>query len=170
MTLKRFIAAYIAYLLLSAAFARKALVWLRGITGPNGIQVITWALLLGTLTLVFLLVRKNQVSWFRTFLILLTFAGIFLFLKGMRNPDERIHLFQYGLLGFLLVHARRDEPMWRTVGVALVIVLLVACADEAFQAFLPDRVGDIRDVGFGGLGGTWGATVAALATKVEQRT
>ena len=168
MTLKRFTVLYAACLILSSAVTRKGLVWLRGVVGSGGIHGLAWVLLIAALGFILYLVRTFRVPWPRLLIVGLTFAGISLFLAGMRAPEERIHIFQYGLLGFLLVTVHRDKPWVRTLANACLLVLLVACVDELFQVFLPDRVGDIRDVGFGGLGGAWGAVVAALTTRSQQ--
>ncbi len=162
MTLKRFIYLYIIALVLSAAVARQGLAWLTGILGPSTVQMIPWILLAGTLISLVVLVGKGRISLLRGAFILLSFAGIFLFLKTMRNPDERIHIFQYGLLGFLLMVQFQRKSWEQAVGLTLLIVLLVACADELFQVFLPNRVGDLRDVGFGCVGGAWGLFLAGL--------
>ncbi|MBW1659676.1 MAG: VanZ family protein [Deltaproteobacteria bacterium] len=165
MTLRRFTYLYIAYLILSSAVARKGLEWLRGLIGAEKVHVIPWVFLGVALCLVVLIIRRNRISWPRILVVASTFVGIFLFLKGMRIPEERIHIFQYGLLGFLLVTSNREKSWKQTFVMAFFVVLLVAGADEVFQAFLPDRVGEIRDVGFGCLGGIWGILIAALTLK-----
>ncbi len=167
--LKRFIVAYIAYLILSAAIARRVLGWLERLIGASGVHQISWFLLAGAAGLFLFLVRKNRVSPSRLLMAALSFAGIVLFLKGMRVPEERVHIFQYGLLGFLVATACRERGWKQAVGAALLVVFLVSGADELFQAFLPDRVGDIRDVGFGCLGGGWGAFLSALLRKKSSR-
>ncbi len=165
MTLKRLLYFYIAYLILSAAFARKGLTWLTGLIGHPGIRNLSWVLLGGSLLLLILLFRKDRPPWPRILAVTLSFVGIFLFLKGMHKPEERIHIFQYGLLGYLLMATLREKSWKQALLLSLLIVLAVSGADELFQAFLPDRVGDIRDVGFGCLGGTWGIVVASLTLK-----
>jgi len=70
---------------------------------------------------------------------------------------ERVHILEYGLLGWL---ACRDmmEGERRTRGIifSALIVLAVGVGDELFQWWLPDRYGEMRDVTFNQLGGMWG--------------
>jgi len=162
MMLNRLIWVYIAYLLISATFARKVLKCLTALLGPRTVQGIPWSLLTGALILLMLLMMQRKLPYTHLFTALLTFTGIFFFLKMMRNPNERIHIFQYGLLGFLVALDKRRGSMKRTLLFALLIAFLVSCADELFQFFLPYRVGDLRDVGFGLIGGAWGALLAVL--------
>ncbi len=160
LTLKSLIGCYIAYLLLSATFARQALAGLTHFFGKHTIQEVPWMLLVFVILLiVWGLVRQRKHSM-GVFLSILSTVGIFLFLRAMQNPDERIHIFQYGLLGFLVMLEVRNRPLKMSLYLALGVVVLTACADELFQAFLPYRVGDIRDVGFGLVGGAWGTLQA----------
>ncbi len=75
--------------------------------------------------------------------------------------EERVHLIKYGALGFLVF---RDLGRWYgswSLLLAAVYAFGIAGIDESIQFYLPYRVGDIRDVIFGGLGGVWGALIAA---------
>ncbi len=54
---------------------------------------------------------------------------------------------------------KREQHFWKAFTFAFFVALATACADETFQVFLPYRVGDIRDVGFGIVGGCWGAFI-----------
>lgn len=73
-------------------------------------------------------------------------------------PEERIHLAQFGALGILACCSYRDDNeiigFW--LALPFLFVFLVGVADEIFQYFLPDRVGDLRDVIINTLGGIWG--------------
>jgi len=165
LTLKRVIYGYIAYLIISAAFARKALVFLRNELGVRPVRGIPWFLFAATLAVVVIFILKQRIPWLRLLLVLLSFLGIYFYMKTMHISEERIHIFQYGLLGFLLVILNREKPWWVVLILSVAIVVGVAGADELFQAFLPDRVGDIRVGGFGFLGGVWGILIAGLVTR-----
>ncbi len=101
---------------------------------------------------------------FRILLLIPVFGtyGV-LFLK-MKIPVERIHLLEYGLLGFMLSSALSDR--WdgkKAACVALAAAAAAGYVDEAIQYFLPNRVYDLRDVGFNALAGFGGiAAFAAL--------
>jgi VanZ family protein len=81
--------------------------------------------------------------------------------------EERTHLFEYGLVAILihqalterLHHGRRvPSPAALAVGVTA----LLGWLDEGIQAILPNRVYDLRDVGFNVLAGLM-AIAASLA-------
>ncbi len=155
--LHQLIGGYIALLLVSATFARQLLEKIRYLLGESSVQKIPWILFGGFLfcLLWIFLKQRKRITWI--LVSLLPAATVFLFLEGMQNPDERIHIFQYGLLGALILYDRRRETFLKSLGITLGLVFLTACADELFQVFLPYRVGDPRDVGFGLVGGAWGA-------------
>jgi len=90
-----------------------------------------------------------------------------MFLK-MKIPVERIHLLEYGLLGFMLTGALNDRwSAGRSAGVALALAAAAGYVDEAIQYFLPNRVYDLRDVGFNTLAGLGGIVVFAVLHWVK---
>ena len=94
-------------------------------------------------------------------------------LRQTYQPEEQLHLIEYGLLG-LLIHtacrARRRtrlaagrplDPLsrWPALG-AIFLTTLAGWGDEAIQHWLPERHYDLRDVAFN-------AAAAALAIAVS---
>jgi hypothetical protein len=79
------------------------------------------------------------------------YAGAFL---AMSRIEERIHLFQYGLLALLLdaalaARARRGggpSGAWSRALVAGGLTALAGLLDELWQGWLPNRMYDTRDV------------------------
>ncbi len=103
-------------------------------------------------------------------LLLIPILGAYgvLFLK-MKIPVERIHLLEYGLLGFMLTGVLNDR--WRagrSAGGALAGAATAGYVDEAIQYFLPNRVYDLRDVGFNALAGFSGIVVFAVLHWVQR--
>lgn len=73
-------------------------------------------------------------------------------LMRMPFPEARSHLFEYGLVVMLIYHALHERRRnGRRVPVpallALVVTALLGWLDEGIQAFLPNRVYDLVDVG-----------------------
>jgi len=67
-------------------------------------------------------------------------------------PEEKVHLFEYAVLGFLAARCFRSP--WK----AMLFVFLAGVGDEVFQYFLPERVFDLRDIFLNtvsGGGGVW---------------
>ena len=70
---------------------------------------------------------------------------------------ERIHFIEYAVLGLLISRAVNDRTLHRIIYTGC-LVTLIGAVDEIIQWFLPNRVGDMRDVfmnSVGGLSGLW---------------
>jgi hypothetical protein len=83
------------------------------------------------------------------------------------TPEERTHLFEYGLLAVLVLEAlserlRNGRRVPLPAVVAVVATSLLGWVDEGIQAVLPGRVYDLRDVGVNALAGLM-AVAASLA-------
>ena len=82
----------------------------------------------------------------------------------LKIPAERIHILEYGLLGWL---AGRDliKTNKKTKGsiLACLMIGMVGILDEVFQAVLPYRYFDMRDIMFNSLGGSWGIVLYILS-------
>jgi VanZ family protein len=87
--------------------------------------------------------------------------------------EERTHLFEYGLVA-VLIHQALTERLRHGRRVPVPAVLAVAVTailgwlDEGVQAMLPNRVYDLRDVGFNALAGLM-AIAASLALAWARR-
>lgn len=101
-------------------------------------------------------------------------AGVYLitFLR-MGSPEERTHLIEYTIVALLIYEALTERAkQGRHVPVPAVLAVLLTALlgwiDEGIQALLPNRVYDIRDVGFNVLAGLM-AIVAALTLRWARR-
>jgi len=65
---------------------------------------------------------------------------------SLPQTEERLHFVTFGLFGFF---SKRLFPIW----LAVLAILIFSSGDELFQAWLPDRVGDWRDVGINSIAG-----------------
>ncbi|MCC6806281.1 MAG: VanZ family protein [Deltaproteobacteria bacterium] len=74
-------------------------------------------------------------------------------LSTMQSPEERAHLFEYGLVALLAFGAFPAQPSWRRYAIAASFTAAVGWLDEGIQALLPTRYYDLRDVGFNALAG-----------------
>jgi len=78
--------------------------------------------------------------------------GYALWMRSQSIVQERLHLFEYGLLAVLLRSAlaerfrdRKHPRAWRD-GAAVLLAGAAGWIDEGIQYFLPNRVYDLRDV------------------------
>jgi hypothetical protein len=102
-------------------------------------------------------------------------AGAYLlaFLR-MGSPEERTHLFEYTIVA-LLIHealterAHQGNHVPRPALLAILITILLGWMDEGIQALLPNRVYDIRDVGFNALAAVMAVGGSLLLSWVRRR-
>ena len=85
-------------------------------------------------------------------------AAVYLMVFARMGIPERSHLFEYGVVGVFIYEALRERAsQGRRVPVAALLAILATALlgvlDECIQALLPNRVYDIRDVGFNALAG-----------------
>ena len=92
----------------------------------------------------------------------------------IENPAERTHLLEYGIVAVLVYQALTERS--RNGGrvpapaiLAIIVTALLGWVDEGIQAVLPNRVYDIRDVGFNTLAGLMAITVSVVFAWVSQR-
>ena len=94
--------------------------------------------------------------------------------RSFTSPEERTHLFEYGLVATLIhqalterVRNGRRVPMPAVLAVDM--TALLGWLDEGIQASLSGRVYDIRDVGFNGLAGLMTVTASLALAWVRRR-
>lgn len=91
----------------------------------------------------------------------------------MTIPEERTHLIEYGVLAAFVYEALQERASQgkrvpAPALLALAITAFLGLLDESVQAILPNRVYDIRDVGFNALAGLM-AIGASLALAWARR-
>jgi VanZ family protein len=95
-------------------------------------------------------------------------------------PEERLHFLEYGLVAILIYEALKERRAHLTTTdstapaadpwpflMAFLATLALGWIDEGIQAVLPNRVYDLRDVGFNALAGLLSLSTLRL---VERRT
>lgn len=88
-------------------------------------------------------------------------------------PVERTHLFEYGLLAFLLYKAFAERyagyaPL-RAAIIAVLITSALGTLDELIQYLLPNRIFDLRDIGFNILAATMSTLFVLAVDLVRHR-
>lgn len=87
--------------------------------------------------------------------------------------EERTHLFEYGLVAVLIHQAlserlRGGRRVPAPAVLAIAITALLGGVDEGIQALLPNRVFDIRDVGFNALAGLMAIAASLVLARVQR--
>lgn len=70
---------------------------------------------------------------------------------GSIRAVERFHLVEYGAITFLFYRAWRDRADGSALILPVIAAFIVGLADEAYQWFLPARVGELNDVWLNGV-------------------
>lgn len=81
-------------------------------------------------------------------------VGLMVIITQLPQVEERLHFATFGIFGFA---SARIAPF----SIAIVISLAGAVGDELFQAWLPDRVGDWRDVAMNTVASAIGVVVGS---------
>jgi len=152
-------------ILLAAGFTRPILNLLQEGLGQNGFRLLIGACFVIGAGIFTVRVRPWRLGvWRLCALVAVAGAGAAYAFLVPAYPEERIHLLEYGLLGYLsfgLVRTGEVSPIER-FGVPLLFGILVGGCDELLQFYLPDRVGDFRDIVFNSLGTIWGVALWAV--------
>ncbi len=94
-------------------------------------------------------------------LVICIYAGLIKYIKP--SIAEKVHLFEYGLLGYLALNVF-DGLLPAAVSYlgAICVFSVVGYCDELIQKTLPNRVYDIRDVAMNVASGFLGLALVAL--------
>lgn len=156
--------AYIAVIYLTLPLMRSLLRWLKQNIGAD---TLSWGLngllVLAAIALLLVALRRGLITTV-AIAIPLAFIGILAF--NLPIAEERVHFLQYGLLGLLVVATNRRPTRLQMV-VMVLFVVAVGCVDELIQWWLPNRVGDWRDVGINALAGTLGVAMGISLYGVQ---
>jgi len=153
-----------------APLARTLQKWMRNTFGPTGMSLAVLAGFIIVGIVFIILLRPRRIPRFNLYALAGWIAAGLAVSFLLELPEERIHLAQFGALGVLACCSYRNHNpiigLW--LAKPLIFIILIGIADEVFQYFLPDRVGDIRDVLFNTLGGIWGMLLYLGAVRREK--
>jgi len=154
------------FIIISAAFMRQLMDFTKGYTGEKGfIILIGLILLIGGLGFLIWTLRAKP-GLIRTLgVIVVLVIGLSLAWQ-IKIIAERIHLLEYGVLGWFVSRdlIRGRSKKLKDIILAGLFATVVGIIDEGFQAILPYRFFDIRDILFNSLGGIWGIILYLLGS------
>lgn len=149
-----------------APWARRILRFIYGITGREKLALgLKMFFLFGTILVVIHLFKRKEKIKINSYnilplIILIPFTVLFFSIKLL---EEKVHLIEYALLGFLLF---KDFTKGRIkLSISVIFPLIVAFLDELFQLLLPDRYFDFRDIIFNSVGGLTGWSLGNFLLK-----
>ena len=151
------------YIIISASFARQAWDFFGSRFGQNNIQTVFVLLFfLAAAFLAFYIFRPGR-GFLKALGSMIVLCFIFIFMSRLEIFVEKIHVFEYGLLGWLALKdlsCKRSSPM--NIFLAFLFVLVVGVIDEGFQRLLPYRVGEVRDIIINVVSGSCGIAIFLL--------
>ncbi len=153
------------FIVVSAAFTRQLTDFLKTHIGETGFIILIGLIMAGAgLAFLIFIIRNNLGLVKALATVLISILGLALAWQ-MRIPVERIHILEYGILGWF---AGRDliekNRKIRGIILACLFATIMGVLDEAFQAILPYRFWELRDIGFNSLGAAWGAVLYLWGT------
>lgn len=165
MTKKNYIILIIVYVLVIYAtlpLMRPALNFLYKVMGRFNLSILVNILLIGSVSVaMYSLINslKGRTNKVIPALVILS-IGLFV-IMGYDRPEERLHFLEYGLLGYMVFSVSLGELRMPSI-FSFLFVSLVGIGDETIQYFLPNRVGDLRDVFMNCFGGLLGISIARI--------
>ncbi|WP_457643025.1 VanZ family protein [Persephonella sp.] len=149
---------YILIIYLTLPLGRYIVNFLYANFGKENLSILINILLVVLLGILFYLFRDRL----RKLLIILPFivivAVIFI---SLDRPEERAHFIQYEILG-IMAFKLFGVYSFKGLIMSVFFVFIVGAVDELIQWFLPNRVGDVKDVLLNLIGGTLGICIGKL--------
>ena len=152
-----FIVVYVIFIYVSLPFFPAFISTLKGFISKELLNIISLVLSISFFLMLSVWIYKkkyklNQFVLIISPLLLLTYLTL-----SLDVWVERIHFVEYAVLGLLISRAVNVRTLHGIIYTGC-LVTLIGALDEIIQWFLPNRVGDMRDVlmnSFGGLSGVW---------------
>ena len=136
-------------------------------------QLLNLSFVLAVLTLcgiafalLFVARRSQRISQHKSRHILFLFLSFILLSLTLERPEERWHVFHYGVLGILFWESFRRTSSQRLM-LATFSVVFCGFIEEFIQYFIPQRVFDWQDVLLNGGSGIWSIFVLSWREKKE---
>ncbi|MEO5894409.1 MAG: VanZ family protein [Vicinamibacterales bacterium] len=114
------------------------------------VTALALVLLLAALVAAFLRIRERRLARYGAIVAAVALAGIYSTINAGELPEsnavERFHFIEYGLITFLFYRAWLPLADGAVVVLPLLAGLIVGTAEEWLQWFIPNRVGELRDI------------------------
>ena len=149
-----------AYLIISPVFMRQVLNFILKFLEKSGLAIILWVLFLLSGGVASFYLYKSRPAIWRIFLFLGIFAVGLFYASQVKIVEERMHLINFGLLGWLII---RDISRFKKgimgIGFSLLFCIFLAIIEETLQLWIPNRVAQASDVLLAIMGSIWGISL-----------
>ena len=148
---------YVLFIYVSLPFFPAFISILRGFISKELLNLLSLVLSLSFFLMLSVWIYKKKYK-LNQFILIISPLLILIYLSlSLDVWVERIHFVEYAVLGLLISRVVNVRILSRIIYTGC-LVTLIGAVDEIIQWFLPNRVGDIRDVfmnSVGGLSGLW---------------
>lgn len=153
---------YVGFIYLTLPVMRPVLNFLKDNLGKR-FDLSTNLVLIAAMVVIFLIFIKSRFTWKQWLVSMIVFSLYLYSLKILKIPEERIHLLEYGFLSFLVFKIYLSTRTivacyWPT----FLTVSFIGTLDEIIQYYLPNRVGDVRDIILNIFSGLLGLVLTAV--------
>ena len=151
------IVVYVLFIYVSLPFFPAFITTLRGFISKELLNLLSLVLSISFFLMLSVWIYKKKYKVNQFLLIISPLLLLTYFSLSLDVWVERIHFIEYGVLGLLISRAVNIRTFKEIIATCCLITL-IGVVDEIIQWFLPNRVGDMRDVtmnSFGGLSGLW---------------
>lgn len=163
MKLSKLTIGYGLYIIISASFITKVWTFLEKLVGLNNKEILRIATLVIFSVLIFIYILKLRRGFLKLFANFLVFSLALIFSWWQPYFPEKLHVFEYGLLGWLATRdLNKDKISINGILLAVLFASLIGALDEGFQRLLPYRVGEIRDAITNVISGSFGVVTYLL--------
>ena len=145
--------------------------------GRPAVVTMTVLLILAAIWVFFkgvrVLIDQNQWRWWKGGILAVCFLIFFQFFWIVDTLIEQIHFFEYGFFSYLTYRCMNSTwprlEFWPLRFAVLGLSMGVGILDERIQYLLPNRVGEIRDVGLNILAAFLGLVITGLMEDPRRR-
>jgi len=145
------------FIVVSASFMRQVFGFLYDNIGKRPTVVLLGAVFVLIFVAIYSRILRLPIKIRRKIFFFIVFAlGLYLSWQ-LKIVAERIHILEYGLLGYLATRdLLKNSINFKAIIFLVITITFFAFLDEGFQYVLPYRVWELRDVGLNMTGGLWG--------------
>ncbi|MFH1655182.1 MAG: VanZ family protein [Candidatus Omnitrophota bacterium] len=157
------------FIVISASFMRQLMnVIYSQIGKPGAATALGIFFVLIFLFVALRLARMPLEAWRKVIFFIVCALGLYLSWQ-LKIVEERIHVLEYGLLGYLVTRdLLKNTFSFKSIAFIILTITIFAFLDEGFQYVLPYRVWELRDAGLNLIGGLWGAALFFIKNQLKR--
>jgi len=153
---------YVAIIYLTLPIMRGILSFIYKTIGRDMlIKIVFIVIIISVVMILFWFLKSKKFEVWRLIvvggIVVLYLVGVF----WLDIPEERVHFLEYGILG-LLVYNGFEKRGIKIIFLSIFLVALFGAIDELIQWYLPNRVGDIRDIVMNAVSGAMGVCLGRV--------